>query len=406
MLAPWRFSGGDGTGARGAEALCSPLLGRRVGCLIVAMTTARTTEAVAAESPGETSVPSLRRSVKPLVFVSHDSRDADLAEAFGNLLTDASGGTLKSFRSSDRKGTAGIEFGSEWYKAIMDRLSDATDVVALLTQHSLNRPWILYEAGVAKGKLDTIAFGVALGIPLEKASTGPFAQFQNCGDDEDSLTKLVLQLIKRNPDADPREAAVRRQVQAFRSNLDSLAKGAAKTAPSPADRVDATAVAKLFEEVKVLFRDLPGQVEAKLQATVPQPGTRRRLRLHPAMFDEIFFSLRRRESPGGEGLPWLVWASVFREELPWLHELALELYRAISCGDERRVGAVRRDLRAALEMARRGPFMDAFLGRDEETYMVVRHCVDMLDRVLDTSEVPDGGPRMTDGKKAPSPQKK
>lgn len=42
----------------------------------------------------------------PLVFISHDSRDADLAEAFGNLLTDASGGILKSFRSSDRKGTA------------------------------------------------------------------------------------------------------------------------------------------------------------------------------------------------------------------------------------------------------------------------------------------------------------
>jgi hypothetical protein len=47
----------------------------------------------------------------PLVFISHDSRDADLAEAFSNLLTDASAGILKSFRSSDKKGTTGIEFG-------------------------------------------------------------------------------------------------------------------------------------------------------------------------------------------------------------------------------------------------------------------------------------------------------
>src|SRR5260370_41155153 len=75
----------------------------------------------------------------PLVFISHDSRDADLAEAFGNLLTDASGGILKSFRSSDRKGTAGIEYGQEWYRAIMQKLDDATDVVALLTTHSVNR---------------------------------------------------------------------------------------------------------------------------------------------------------------------------------------------------------------------------------------------------------------------------
>ena len=76
----------------------------------------------------------------PLVFVSHDNRDADLAEAFANLLTDASGGMLRSFRSSDRKGTAGIEFGQEWYRVIMANLAKATDVVALLTPHSLDRP--------------------------------------------------------------------------------------------------------------------------------------------------------------------------------------------------------------------------------------------------------------------------
>ena len=63
----------------------------------------------------------------PLVFISHDSRDADLAEAFANLLTDASGGILKSFRSSDRKGTTGIEFGEEWYSAIMTGVLQTRD---------------------------------------------------------------------------------------------------------------------------------------------------------------------------------------------------------------------------------------------------------------------------------------
>src|SRR5438270_7231704 len=101
----------------------------------------------------------------PLVFISHDSRDADLAEAFSNLLTDASGGILKSFRSSAKTGTAGIEYGVEWYRAIMQKLDDATDVVALLTARSLNRPWILYETGVAKGKLsaDQRVLGITLG---------------------------------------------------------------------------------------------------------------------------------------------------------------------------------------------------------------------------------------------------
>src|SRR5215470_17363653 len=106
-------------------------------------------------SPVPQPAPEPKRTIteNPLVFISHDSRDSDLAEAFSNLLTDASGGILKSFRSSDRKGTAGIEYGQEWYRAIMQKLDDATDVVALLTSNSINRPWILYEAGVAKGKL-------------------------------------------------------------------------------------------------------------------------------------------------------------------------------------------------------------------------------------------------------------
>src|ERR1019366_8281800 len=118
-----------------------------------------------------------KKPARPLIFISHDHRDAQLAEAFGNLLGDASGGFLKSFRSSDRKGGSGIEFGREWYGEIMDKIHDATDVVALLTQHSIDRPWILYEAGVAKGKLDKQVLGLVIGVPFETATRGPFAQF-------------------------------------------------------------------------------------------------------------------------------------------------------------------------------------------------------------------------------------
>lgn len=88
-----------------------------------------------AHADATSAVPQVGRT---LVFISHDSRDADLAESFANLLSDVSGGTLKSFRSSDKKGTSGIEFGTEWYSAIMSQLGDATDVVALLTQHSVD----------------------------------------------------------------------------------------------------------------------------------------------------------------------------------------------------------------------------------------------------------------------------
>lgn len=39
-------------------------------------------------------------------------------------------------------------------------------------ENSLERPWILYEAGVAKGKLDIPVHGLAIGVPLSRVSTG------------------------------------------------------------------------------------------------------------------------------------------------------------------------------------------------------------------------------------------
>src|SRR3954469_11606553 len=109
-------------------------------------------------SPRETDTP-------PMIFISHDTRDADLAEALSKLLSSVSAGVLKSFRSSDRKGSQGIEYGVEWYPELMKKLESASDIVCLLTSRSLDRPWILYEAGVAKGKLDTPVYGIAVGIP-------------------------------------------------------------------------------------------------------------------------------------------------------------------------------------------------------------------------------------------------
>ena len=100
----------------------------------------------------------------------------------------------------------------------MQRLEAASDVVCLLTRNSVGRPWILYEAGVAKGKWDTPVHGVALGLPMQTAITGPFAQFQNSDDSEDALTTLVMQLIKRIPGSDPNREMVKTQVVLFRNN--------------------------------------------------------------------------------------------------------------------------------------------------------------------------------------------
>lgn len=322
----------------------------------------------------------------PLVFISHDSRDADLAEAFSNLLTDASGGILKSFRSSDRKGTAGIEYGQEWYRAIMQKLDDATDVVALLTTYSVNRPWILYEAGVAKGKLtaNDNVLGIALGISLDEAATGPFAQFQNSPDEEDAITGLVLQLIRRHPQAAPREEAVRRQVQAFRQAVATLLKDRKKEPSHPVARVDETSVAKFFEEIKVLVRDVPDRVASELGNDSRGRRMRTRRRFHPMMFEEMLHHPMFRESTEHAGLPILIMFSMLRDDFPWLYELGIQLYRALEGGNSKTIERSRRAIVETIDLTRSGPFMHQMMGgvEDEESMMMLHHFLRSLDRFI------------------------
>lgn len=309
----------------------------------------------------------------PLVFISHDSRDADLAEAFDHLLTDASGGVIQTFRSSDQTGRAGIDYGEDWFSKITRTLADASDVVALLTPNSVDRPWILFEAGFAVGQRGTKVFGIALGVPFAKATSGPFARFQNCEAKEDSLTTVVLELIRRNQSARPREEAVRRQVAAFLGEIDPMLKkrvgGAAE-----AEEMDATAAAKLFEEVKVMFRDLPSRVEGHLRE---HGVARRRRRVHPAMFEEMFH-FARAEGSDNPGTAWLFISSFFREEVPWLSEIGLQLYRAYQAGDAKQVDQAQRALKDLLRMMRhsrmlmRGP-------EEEETFMLMRHLPEVLE---------------------------
>jgi hypothetical protein len=284
---------------------------------------------------------------------------------------------LKSFRSSDRKGTQGIEYGVEWFPEIMKKLDEASDIVCLLTQHSIDRPWILYEAGVAKGKLSTTVLGIALGIPLNKASNGPFAQFQNCSDDEDSLTKLVLQLVKRIPNSEPDEEIIKDQVKVFKQKLTLLLNKQPDT-PSDQDELkEDTSIAKLFEEVKIMFQDLPSRIDKRLD---PEIMYRRKKRFHPMMFDELMHFSFKTENPY---LSFLLMISFFKDDFPWVYEIGLETYRTLKSaktkGEKQKAILNFED---CLEMFNHPIFKEMY-GRSEETYMLHKELRHVIHRYIE-----------------------
>lgn len=284
------------------------------------MTTRKKNMKSETEKPNEDTV--VTKAKSSLIFISHDSRDAELAEEFSNLLKSASAGALKSFVSSDKKGTRGIEYGLEWYPAIMDKIDEATEVVCLLTQRSVERPWILYEAGVAKGKLGKKVIGVALGIPHSVAFTGPFAQFQNNDGSVNSITKLVLDLVRKVPGLDPDQQLVEQLVESFNKKANDIITKSQKQKEKSTEEKNENIVAKLFEEVKIMFESLPSRIENKID-----PDTRRRRRkFPPMMLDEVMHVAMK---SGDTELSFLIMISFFKEEIPWMYEIGMETYRGL-----------------------------------------------------------------------------
>ena len=320
----------------------------------------------------------------PLVFISHDTRDAKLAEAFSRLLASVSCGVLKSFRSSDKKGKQGIDYGVEWYPEVISRLEQSSDVVCLLTPNSVNRPWILYEAGIAKGKREAPVYGVAVGIPLGDAGTGPFAQFQNCADDDDSLTSLVVQLLRRVPNAEPDREIVLSQVQQFKEAAKGLAKATEPDRKKGGEAVDEASTAKLFEEVKLMFKDLPSRVEGRLSKSLGSPRERRRRRFHPVMFERMMFG----GPEGDDPISLLVLAGMIRDEIPWFYEVTLEAYRVIKTGTNDELTGLMKTLGNPEDfmMGMRGPWMEEWMDGPEMDMMMhefprmLHHC---LERALE-----------------------
>jgi uncharacterized membrane protein YgcG len=306
----------------------------------------------------------------PLVFVSHDSRDADLAEAFCLLLSSVSAGMLKTFRSSDRKGSSGFEYGLEWYPELMKRLLEASDVVCLFTQRSLDRPWILYEAGVAKGKLEAPVQGLALGISLT-ALSGPFAQFQNCDDDLESMTKLVIQLVKKLPGADPVYDIVVERVRVFQTKaIEILARDGQVETP---EQGDPESVPRLFEEIKLMFNDLPGRMEAVIGPRESVQG-RKQTRDHLAL--EEFGMFRHRAN---DTLDLLVSFTAIRDDAPWIYELALELYRSVVRGDQSAALRILEDLHESVDFLIHGPGQ-MLLRRGRDSRMPIQRIAEVLTR--------------------------
>ncbi len=75
-------------------------------------------------------------------------------------------------------------------------------------------------------------------------------------------------------------------------------------------------------------------------------------------------------------------ASLFRDSLPWLYELGMEVYRTSRHGKGNEMQQAAREFRQAVEMTLHGPMSRELLSRNKEMYMLMEEIDPLLDRAL------------------------
>ena len=165
-----------------------------------------------------------------LVFISYDHREEAIAECFAEAISDVSGGLLQAFYAS-----SGVEYGEDWFQKITLQLSAATDVVCILTPGSMDRPWIYFEAGFARGKSegDTPLAALLVGVDAAQAKAGPFSHFKFVPSQPEDVTLLLQQIAERAGYA-PSENSVAAAANNFLERVQSLSSRTQELCPSDA----------------------------------------------------------------------------------------------------------------------------------------------------------------------------
>ena len=180
------------------------------------------------------------------------------------------------------------------------------------------------------------------------------------------MTKLVLQLVRRIPNAEPDEEVVKDQVKLFKQKLAELLKVKPKAEKHTDELKEDTSIAKLFEEVKIMFQDLPYRIDKRLD---PEIMMRKRRKFHPKMMDELLHTAMKFEDPN---ISFLMMISIFKDELPWFYEIGLDTYRTLknAKGKIEKQKAISSFNRASEMMGH--PMILEMYARNEDTYILMK----------------------------------
>jgi hypothetical protein len=106
---------------------------------------------------------------------------------------------------------------------------------------------------------------------------------------------------------------------------------------------------------------------------------KRRLRFHPAMFEDILGMAGEADEPP---ITLIVMAGYFREDFPWLAELLTESYREIRDRGPKAADRVLSRLHRSIRAISHGPLNREMMGSSKEAFMMMEELPMMLDMTI------------------------
>jgi len=178
------------------------------------------------------------------------------------------------------------------------------------------------------------------------------------------LTKLVVQLVSRIPNSEPDTEVIKMQVEAFKKQAEVILKKQPEVELKDRELMEDSSVAKLFEEVKIMFLDLPTRIERNIEPSY----RKRKMRLHPQILNEIMFMSEEFDEAY---LSFLVIISMFRDDMPWVYEIGKETYEILKSNKaliekEKAIS----DFRRLIKTSFRHPFFVEMGGSKESKMML------------------------------------
>lgn len=269
-----------------------------------------------------------------------------------------------------------IQAGERWSVEIAKELEACNFGVICLTRENVGAPWILFEAGaLAKSMQDGRVIPILLDLDVKDVS-GPLAQFQAKKVDGAGIKELAVSLNKAAAAPVP-EAQLEKLISALWGDLEKQISAIPKgTTPAKHSRPQGEILEELvssIRNVEMRFRDF---VDGD-----PPKSRRRHMRFHPAMMrDMLHFG-----GKPGDPIGILILASSFRDEAPWIYELALETYRHIQSGSRTEAHEAWDRFIFTLESMMRGPLGEVS-GLDRR---LVHEMFDVMRFMRNEFDIPD-----------------